>query len=108
MPFAIEQAAQTSARLILLHVIALSEAISADMAGMPYYDPAGALDTAVAGIGMACETARRHNVVCDALVREGHADQQVISAARQFHADRILLGTRSRGKVSKIAHRLRG
>lgn len=102
MPFAVEQAAQTGARLILLHVIALSEAITADIAGMPYYDPAGALDTAARALEAACQQARKHNVVCDALVREGHAAQQVLSAARQFHADRILLGTRSRGKVSRL------
>ena len=102
MPFALAQAAQTGARLILLHVIALTEAISADMAGMPYYDPAGALDAASRALEAACQHARKHDVVCDALVREGHAAQQVLSAARQFHADRILLGTRSRGKVSRL------
>ncbi|MFZ0392687.1 MAG: universal stress protein, partial [Terracidiphilus sp.] len=102
MPFALDQAAQMGARLILLHVIALSEAITADIAGMPYYDPIGALDTAARALEAACQQARKHNVVCDALVREGHAAQQVLSAARQFHADRILLGTRSRGKVSRL------
>lgn len=102
MPFAIEQAAQTGARLILLHVIALSETISADVAGMPYYDPAGALDGAARALESACQLARKRNLICDALVREGHAAQQILSAARQFHADRILLGTRSRGKMSKL------
>ncbi|HWE86248.1 MAG TPA: universal stress protein [Terracidiphilus sp.] len=102
MPFALEQAAQAGARLILLHVIALSEAITADAAGMPYYDPAGALDTAARALEAACQQARKHDIVCDALVREGHAAQQILSAARQFHADRILLGTRSRGKVSRL------
>jgi len=102
MPFALEQATETGARLILLHVIALSEAISADIAGMPYYDPASALDAAARALESACQQARKHNLVCDALVREGHAAQQVLSAARQFHADRILMGTRSRGKVSRL------
>ncbi|HTX75661.1 MAG TPA: universal stress protein [Terracidiphilus sp.] len=102
LPFAFEQAVQTGARLILLHVIALSEAITADVAGMPYYDPAGALDTAARALEAACQQARKRDIVCDALVREGHPAQQVLSAARQFHADRILLGTRSRGKMSKL------
>jgi len=102
MPFAVGQAVQTGARLILLHVIALSEAISADAAGMPYYDPAGALDIAARALESACQQARKHDVVCDGLVREGPAAQQIVSAARQFHADRILLGTRSRGKVSRL------
>ncbi len=102
MPFALEQAALTGARLILLHVIAVSEAMAADASGMPYYDPAGALDLAAKGLEACCEMARKRNIVCDALVREGNAAQQVLAAARQFHADRILLGTRSRGKVSRL------
>jgi nucleotide-binding universal stress UspA family protein len=36
------------------------------------------------------------------MVREGNAAQQALAATRQFHADRILLGTRSRSKVSKL------
>ena len=42
------------------------------------------------------------NVACDAVVREGNPAQQIIAAARQFKADRIFLGTRSRSKVSKL------
>ncbi len=46
MPFAIGQAAQTGARLILLHVIAATEAAAADLSGMPYYDPAAVAESA--------------------------------------------------------------
>ncbi len=102
MPFALEQAEQTGARLILLHVIALNETITADVSGMPYYDPATALDNAARALDACCEHARKRDIVCDALVREGNPAQQVISAARQFHADRILLGTRGRSKMSKL------
>ncbi|HWG20978.1 MAG TPA: universal stress protein [Terracidiphilus sp.] len=102
MPHALDQAASTGARLILLHVLALSEAIASDASGMPYYDPGGALDIAAKILSTWCETARKNSIVCDSVVREGNAAQQVLSAARQFHADRILLGTRSRGKVSKL------
>src|SRR5215472_5749547 len=99
MPFAIEQAATAGARLILLHVISTGEAIASDAAGMPYYDPAGALDHAASILENCCEIARKRNIGCDHMVREGNAAQQVLAATRQFHADRILLGTRSRSKV---------
>ena len=46
MPFAIEQASETGARLILLHVLASSAAMSVDAAGMPYYDTAGVVESA--------------------------------------------------------------
>lgn len=102
MPFAIEEGLLTGARLILLHVISTGEAMAADASGMPYYDPAGALDTASKTLEPYCEFARQRAIICDQVVREGHPAQQVLSAARQFRADRILLGTRSRSKVSKL------
>jgi nucleotide-binding universal stress UspA family protein len=102
MPLALEQAAQTGARLILLHAIASSAAMLVDAVGMPYYDPSAALDFAEKGLNPWCETAERRKIACAALVREGHAAQQITSAARQFKADRILLGTRSRSKLGKL------
>ncbi len=101
-PIALDQGAQTGARLILLHVISAVEAMAADATGMPYYDPAGALDSAARRIECFCEIARFQGLACDGLVREGNVAQQVLAAARQFHADRVVLGTRSRGKVSKL------
>jgi len=102
MPFALEQAGETGARLILLHAIASSSAMSVDAVGMPYYDPSAALEFAEKGLKPWCDAASRRNIVCDAVVREGHATQQIAAAARQFQADRILLGTRSRSRLGKI------
>jgi nucleotide-binding universal stress UspA family protein len=102
MPFAVEQASQTGARLILLHVIAGSAAMSVDAVGLPYYDPSGALEFAERLLRPWCELAHRRNITCDALVREGQATQQIAAAGRQFQADRILLGTRSRSKLGKM------
>jgi nucleotide-binding universal stress UspA family protein len=102
MPFAMEQAAQTGARLILLHAIAAAAAISVDAVGMPYYDPSASSESAENGLEPWCEVARSRNIRCDALVREGRAPEQIEAAARQFNADRILLGTRSRSRLGKM------
>jgi nucleotide-binding universal stress UspA family protein len=102
MPFALVQARETGARLILLHVISSSSAITADAAGMPYYDTAGAVDIAEHMLRSWCDLARRRGILCDALVREGHPTEQIAAALRQFHADRVLLGTRSRSKIGKL------
>jgi nucleotide-binding universal stress UspA family protein len=102
MPYALQQAESTGAHLLLLHVLAAGESMAVDAVGMPYYDPAGAIDTAGQMLHSCCLAARSQNIPCEALVREGNTAQQVITTARQFHADRILLGTRSRGKVSKL------
>jgi len=102
MPFAVQQAESTGARLLLLHILATSESMAVDAVGMPYYDPAGAVETAGNMLQAWCAVARTKGISCEGLVREGNAAQQVIATARQFKADRILLGTRSRNKVSKL------
>jgi nucleotide-binding universal stress UspA family protein len=102
MPFALQQAEATGAGLVLLHVLAASESMAVDAVGMPYYDPAGAVESAAKVLRGWCAVARDRNVSCNALVREGNAAQQVLSVARQINADRLLLGTRSRSKMSKL------
>lgn len=102
MPFATQQALETGARLILLHVLAAGEGIAVDAIGMPYYDPAGALDHAGKTLEPWCAEARAHGAACSCLVREGNASQQILAVVRQFKAGRILVGTRSRGKLGKL------
>ena len=102
MPYAIKQACESDARLILLHVLAAGEGIAVDAAGTPYYDPTGALELAERTLEPWCAMARLQSIRCDALVREGNAAQQIEIAARQFKADRVLLGTRSRSKLGKL------
>ncbi|HEY2472942.1 MAG TPA: universal stress protein [Terracidiphilus sp.] len=101
-PFALQQAQHSDARIILLHVLSAGANLTVDPAGMPYYDPAGAIDFAIKALEPWRSKARAQEIACDALVREGHSAQQIIVAARQFKADQLLLGTRSRSKVSKL------
>ena len=116
MPFALEQARATGAptdrsssvgwhagaRVILLHVLPTTAAFTADATGMPYYDSGGALEIAEQMMHPWCEAAARLGIHCDSLAREGHPTQQILAAVRQFHADRVLLGTRSRGKLGRL------
>jgi len=102
IPFALQQAQQSNARLILLHVLSAGASLAADSTGMPYYDPVGAIDFAIKALEPWRSKARAQEIVCDAVVREGHPAHQILASARQFKADRLLLGTRSRGKVSKL------
>jgi len=102
MPFALDHAAGSGSRLILLHVLASGAAMSVDAVGLPYYDPSGALEFASKTLEPWCAMARRKQIGCDALVREGHVAQQIAATVRQFQADRIFLGTRSRSKLGKL------
>ena len=102
MPFAFEQATQTGARLLFLHVISASADYTADLAGMPFYDPAAALQYAARELEPVCAMARHSKIPCEALLREGNPADQIGAVARQFKADRVLLGTRSRSKLGKL------
>ena len=102
MPFAIGQAEDTGARIVLLHVLTAMSSFVVDTAGMPYYDTAGALDIAEQMMHPWCEVATRLGIRCHSVAREGQPMQQIVGAVRQFHADRVLLGTRSRGKLGKL------
>jgi nucleotide-binding universal stress UspA family protein len=102
MPFALEQASDTGARILLLHVLSTTSAFTADASGMPYYDVAGALDIAEQSMHPWCEVAARLGIRCETLAREGHPARQIVAAVRQFQADRVLVGTRSRSKLGKL------
>jgi len=102
MEFAQLEAAETGARLLLLHVLSVSASMAADAAGMPYYDPFGALEFIAKGLENLCFPLRQRGIVCEALVREGNAAQQIGAVARQFKADRLIVGTRSRSKLGKL------
>jgi nucleotide-binding universal stress UspA family protein len=102
MLFALQQAQQSEGRIILLHVLGAGAGVTADPVGMPYYDPAAAIEFAIKTLEPWRMMARSQGISCDAVVREGQPAQQIVAAARQFKTDRILLGTRSRSKVSKL------
>ena len=102
MPFALEEAGDTGAHLILLHVLSTTSAFTADAAGMPYFDTTGALEIAEQMMHPWCAVAGRLGIRCDSLAREGHPTQQIAATVRQFHVDRVLLGTRSRGKLGRL------
>jgi nucleotide-binding universal stress UspA family protein len=103
MPFAIQMAEKTGARLELLHILQFGGELTIDAAGMPYYDREGAFSIAMNMLQPWCERARKLGLSCEPVVRQGHsAAQEIISAVRQLHADRLLLGTRSRSKLGKL------
>jgi nucleotide-binding universal stress UspA family protein len=102
IPIAVEQASETRARLLLLHVLPAAASLTADDSGMPYYDPAGAFNFAAKTLEPWCEFMRRKDIACEALVRRWNPAQQILSVARQFRADRVILGTRSRSRLSKL------
>lgn len=102
MPFAIDEAAATGARLVLVHAIPVAEAVNADVSGNPIYDPLGAAEVTSQQLAPWVELAGQRGVACESLVKEGSPADKVLEAAQKVHAGRIVVGTRSRGKLSKL------
>jgi nucleotide-binding universal stress UspA family protein len=102
MPHAFHQAAISDGRLLLLHVLSPVAAISADASGLPYYDIGGALELADKTLQHWRQAAHARGIRCDALVREGQTLHEIEIAIRQFHVDRLIVGTRSRSKLGKL------
>jgi nucleotide-binding universal stress UspA family protein len=103
MPFALQMAGDTGARLRLLHVIPASEEFTADATGMPYFDRKGALSTAKNMLQPWVDRAGKLGLECTTIIRENHAvPGEIISVVDQFHPDRLLLGTRSRSRLGKL------
>jgi nucleotide-binding universal stress UspA family protein len=97
-----EQARETGARLLLFHVVSTETAFPAEAMGYPFYDLSGAVQRAHTALNSWCAQARVAGIRCDVLVREGHPAAQIAEAVCQFKVDRILLGTRGRGRFSKL------
>jgi nucleotide-binding universal stress UspA family protein len=102
IPVAFEMARNSGARLLLLHALTATESITADTAGMTYYDPSGAAEFAARSLDPCCQWAQEKNIRCEAIIREGAAAEVILTVARQFRADRILLGARNRGRLGRL------
>jgi len=102
MPFAIQMACETGARLQLLHVLSKSAEFTAGPTGMPFYDREGAFSCANNMLDPWRERARKLGVQCTVAIRVGSPVREIIAATRQFLPDRLLLGTRSLSRLGKL------
>lgn len=102
MPHALQQASESNAHLVLLHVIAPDDTLQFDAPGTPNYDPAEATQLAQLSLDPWCKIAAALHLDCSTVVREGDPAQQISAALHTFHADRVLLGTRNPDKRRKL------
>lgn len=101
-PFALTQAKLWNARLVLVHILTSTSAITVDPGGLPYYNPAEAISYTEKFLGAYCAEAHKAGVACEVIVREGAPAQQILACAQHLKASQLLLGTRSRGTWGKL------
>lgn len=103
MPFALQMASDTGARLQLLHVLPMPIETATTAAWMPYYDRKGAFSAANNMLEPWCERARKLSLQCSVIVRENQPiAREIIDVARQIHPDRLIIGTRRLGKLGRL------
>ncbi len=103
MPFALHMASESGARLQLVHALSISAEFTADATGMPYYNRHEVLSEAENMLEPWCVRARKLGLECVAIVRDGQpAVREIIEVINHSHPDRLILGTRSLGRLGRL------
>lgn len=100
--FAVAQAEEFGADLILFHAYDTLVVAASEQSGIRYYDYAAAARTEKNHLEPLAERVRERGVRCEVVVRPGLAADQILSFARERAIDRIVMGTHSPGPIGKL------
>ncbi len=100
--FALAQAREFGADLILFHAYDTLVVTASDTSGIRYYDYAAAARTEKHQLEPLAERAHAVGVRCEVVVRPGLPADQILSFAREREIDRIVMGTHSPGPIGKL------
>jgi len=100
--FALAQARNAHARLILFHAYDTLVVSASETSGLSYYDYAAAARTEIKHLEPFAERARQAGVDCEILVRQGVAPHLIVDCAHEKNADRVIMGSRCPGAIGKI------
>ncbi len=100
--FALAQAREFGAHLILFHVYDTLVVTASETSGIRYYDYAAAARTERHQLEPLAERVRAAGVSCEVVVRPGLAADQILAYTRERAIDRIVMGTHSPGPIGKL------
>ncbi|HVJ09427.1 MAG TPA: universal stress protein [Acidisarcina sp.] len=100
--FALAQAKETKAKLILFHAYDTLVVSASETSGLRYYDYAAAAKTETRHLEPFAEKAQAAGIECEIIVRQGLAPRMIVDCAHEKNADRIVVGTRCPGPIGKI------
>jgi nucleotide-binding universal stress UspA family protein len=100
--FALAQAAEFGAKLILLHAYDTLVVAASESSGIRYYDYAAAAHAEMQHLEPLAERVRAAGVSCEVIVRPGLAADQILTFLREREVDRIVMGTHSPGHIGKL------
>ena len=100
--FALAQAREFAADLILFHAYDTLVVAASETSGIRYYDYAAAARAEVKHLEPLAERARQTGIRCEVVVRPGLAADQILGYLRERAVDRIVMGTHSPGPIGKL------
>lgn len=99
--FALAQAKEFGANLILLHVFDTLVSVS-ETSGVRYFDYAAASSAEKLHLEPLAERARAAGVSCEIVVRSGLPADEILAFTHEREVDRIVMGTHSPGRIGKV------
>jgi nucleotide-binding universal stress UspA family protein len=100
--FALAQAREFAADLVLFHVYDTLVVAASETSGIRYYDYAAAARAEIKHLEPLALRARQSGIKCEVVVRPGLAADQILGYLRERPIDRIVMGTHSPGPIGKI------
>ncbi|MGA7340831.1 MAG: universal stress protein [Terracidiphilus sp.] len=100
--FALAQAREFGADLILFHVYDTLVVSASETSGIRYYDYAAAARVEKHQLEPMAERVRAAGLICEVVVRPGLPADQILAFAREREIDRIVMGTHSPGPIGKL------
>jgi nucleotide-binding universal stress UspA family protein len=100
--FALAQASEFGADLILFHAYDTLVLAASETSGIRYYDYAAAARAEMKHLEPLAERARAAGLRCEVVVRPGLAADQILAYTHEREIDRIVMGTHSPGPIGKL------
>ena len=100
--FALAQATEFGADLILFHAYDTLVVAASETSGIRYYDYAAAARTEITKLEPLAQRVREAGLRCEVIVRPGLAADQILAFLNEREIDRIVMGTHSPGPIGKL------
>ena len=100
--FALAQAREFGADLILFHAYDTLVVAASETSGIRYYDYAAAARSEMHHLEPMAKRVRDAGMQCEIVVRPGLAADQILTFTRERKIDRIVMGTHSPGPIGKL------
>ncbi|MGB6691556.1 MAG: universal stress protein [Terracidiphilus sp.] len=100
--FALAQASEFGADLILFHVYDTLVIAASETSGIRYYDHAAAARVEMEHLQPLAQRVRQAGLRCEVVVRPGLAADQILGFIREREIDRVVMGTHAPGPIGKL------